>query len=186
MLTFAQILEKSIILIKEYNILQIMSVKKIILLLLMVIPALGIAAESHSEDSEFNPTELINSHIGDSHEFHVADWNGHAISFPLPVILWTDNGLVCFSSKEFHHDNSGEHVVEKGGQRFVRDNEIIYYADKYTSLSEDEKGAFNFEARPLNFSITKQVFSMLMSVIIIFLLFTAVARSYKKDRKSVV
>src|SRR5690606_7409172 len=160
-----------------------MSVKKIVLLLIMmVIPFFGIAAGGHSGDGEFNPTELINSHIGDSHEFHVFDWGGKSYSFPLPVILWTDNGLVCFSSSEFHHDNSGQYIVEKGGQKFVRDNEIIYYADKYTSLSEDEKGAFNFEARPLNFSITKQVFSMLMSVIILFLVFTAVARSYKKTK----
>ncbi len=159
-----------------------MSVKKIVLLLLMmVIPFFGIAAGGHSGDGEFNPTELINSHIGDSHEFHVFDWGGKSYSFPLPVILWTDNGLVCFSSSEFHHDNSGQYIVEKGGQKFVRDNEIIYYADKYVSLSEDEKGAFNFEARPLNFSITKQVFSMLMSVVILFLLFTAMARSYKKN-----
>lgn len=159
-----------------------MSVKKIVLLLLMVFPFLGTAAGGQSEDGEFNPTELINSHIGDSHEFHMFDWKGESYSFYLPVILWTDSGLVCFSSSEFHHDNKGTHVVDKNGQQFVRDNEIIYYADKYASLSEDEKGAFNFDARPLNFSITKQVFSMLMSVVILFLLFTSVARSYKKNK----
>src|SRR5690606_12420151 len=103
-------------------------------------------------------------------------------SVPLPVILWTNSGLVCFSSSEFHHDNSGKHIVERGGQKFVRENEIIYYADKHSVLNEEEKGAFNFEARPLNFSITKQVFSMIMSVIILFFLFTTVARSYKKNK----
>lgn len=166
----------------KYNITTIMSVKKIVLLLLMVFPFIGNAAGDQSEDVEFNPTELINSHIGDSHEFHVFDWGGKSYSIPLPVILWTDSGLVCFSSSEFHHDNSGQHIVEKDGQKFVRDSEIIYYADKYASMSEDEKGAFNFEARPLNFSITKQVFSMIMSVIVLLLLFTAMARSYKKNK----
>lgn len=183
MCTFARnFREYSIILNKNMNTTTIMSVKKIVLLLLMVVPFFGSAAGGHSEDGEFNPTELINSHIGDSHEFHMFDWNGKSYSFPLPVILWTENGLVCFSSSEFHHDNTGHHIVDKNGQKFVRDNEIVYYADKYASLSEDEKGAFNFDARPLNFSITKQVFSMLMSVLIIFLLFTAVARSYKKNK----
>ena len=43
--------------------------------------------------------------------------------------------------------------------------------------------AFAFDARPLNFSITKNVFSMFMSAIIMFLLFLAVARSYKKNPK---
>lgn len=160
-----------------------MSVKKIVLLLLVAIPFFALAQEETSEESkEFNPTELINSHIGDSHEFHLFDWNGVSYSIPLPVILWTDNGLVSFLSSEFHHDNTGEHIVEKNGQNFVRHNEIIYYADRYAELSEDDKSAFNFDARPLNFSITKQVFSMLMSVIFMLLLFSAVARSYKKNK----
>src|SRR5690606_14907345 len=166
----------------KYNITTIMSVKKIVLLLLMVFPFIGNAAGDQSEDVEFNPTELINSHIGDSHEFHVFDWGGKSYSIPLPVILWTDSGLVCFSSSEFHHDNSGQHIVEKDGQKFVRDSEIIYYADKYASMSEDEKRAFKFESRPLNFSSTKHVFLMIMSVIILLLLFTAMARSYKKNK----
>lgn len=139
--------------------------------------------EQPAEKQGFNASELINSHLGDSHEFHVADWNGHPISFYLPVILWTDNGLVTFSSSQFHHDNNGEHVVDIDGQQFVRNNEIIFYKDKYDQLSAEEKtdGAFNFAARPLNFSITKLVFSMLMSSIIMFVLFFIVARSYKKN-----
>lgn len=160
-----------------------MSVKKIVLLLLVAIPFFALAQVEHTEESgEFNPTELINSHIGDSHEFHLFDWKGVSYSMPLPVILWTDNGLVSFLSSEFHHDNAGEHIVEKDGQSFVRHNEIIYYADKYAELAEEDKGAFNFDARPLNFSITKQVFSMMMSVIFMLLLFSAVARSYKKNK----
>jgi F-type H+-transporting ATPase subunit a len=162
------------------------TVKKIALTLLMMLPLVSIAEEikhvEAAEASEFNATDLINSHIGDSHEFHIADWNGHAISFYLPVILWTDNGLVVFSSSQFHHDNSGEHVVEMGGQRFVREKEIIYYADKYETLAEEDKGAFNFDARPLNFSITKQVFSLMMSAVVLFLLFSAVGRSYNKNK----
>ncbi len=136
----------------------------------------------HGEDKEFNASDLINSHIGDSHDFHIFDWDGHPISFNLPVILWTDNGLVIFSSEKFHHDNTGHHVVEANGQKFVRHNEVIYYADKFETLSEDDKSAFNFEARPLDFSITKLVFSLLMSAIVLFLLFSAVARSYKKNK----
>ena len=134
-------------------------------------------------EEEFNATKMINSHIGDSHEFHIADFNGHPISFYLPVILWTNSGLEIFSSENFHHDNKGEHVAEINGQQFVRNNEIIFYKDKYDALTEKQKteGAFEFDARPLNFSITKNVFSMFMSAIIMFLLFLAVARSYKKN-----
>lgn len=145
-------------------------------------------AEHHGEPThekkEFNATELINDHIKDSHEFHIADWDGHPISLYLPVILWTANGLEVFSSEAFHHDNSGEHVVDVNGQKLVRFNEVIFYADKYENLSASDRknGAFVFDARPLDFSITKNVFSMFVSAIIMFLMFFAVARSYKKNQ----
>ena len=136
------------------------------------------------EEAAFRPTDLINAHIGDSHDFHIFDWEGHPISFYLPVILWTDNGLVTFSSEAFHHDNSGEHVVSKGGQEFVRNNEIIFYKSKYDQLSKKDQaeGAFLFDARPLDFSITKNVFSLMMSALILFLIFFAVGNSYKKNK----
>jgi F-type H+-transporting ATPase subunit a len=139
-------------------------------------------ATSH-EEKEFNATDLINSHIGDSHEFHLADWGGHPISFYLPVILWTNNGLVSFSSEAFHHDNEGKHIIAVDNQNLVRYKEVIFYADKFAALSEDERnnGAFAFDARPLDFSITKNVFSMLMSALVLFFLFFAVARSYKRN-----
>jgi F-type H+-transporting ATPase subunit a len=159
---------------------------RVLLVMIMALsPVFSFAGGGHDEGKEFNATDLINSHIGDSHEFHIADWNGHPISFYLPVILYTNSGLKVFSSEHFHHDNSGEHVVKIDQEKFVRHNEVIFYADKYNSFTtDDEKSAFNFEARPLNFSITKNVFSMLMSVIILFLLFTTMAKSYKNNPKA--
>jgi F-type H+-transporting ATPase subunit a len=141
------------------------------------------AGATHEKEA-FNATKLINDHIGDSHEFHIADWNGHPITFYLPVILWTNNGLEIFSSEKFHHDNKAEHFVDRNGQKLVRYNEIIFYADKFETLTQDQKdnGAFEFSSRPLNFSITKNVFSMFMSAIVMFLLFLVVARSYKKNQ----
>ena len=142
--------------------------------------------DAHSEDEEFNASELINSHIGDAHDFHIADWNGHPISFSLPVILWTNNGLEIFSSAQFHHDNSGHHAIDVNGQKLVRYKEVIFYADKFETMTVEERdnGAFAFDARPLDFSITKNVFSMMLSAIVLFFLFFTVARSYKKNPKA--
>jgi F-type H+-transporting ATPase subunit a len=136
---------------------------------------------SENKNEEFNASKMINEHIGDSHEFHIMDWKGHPISLYLPVILWTDNGLTVFSSEKFHHDNSGTHKISVNGQDFVRSEEVIYYADKYNELKEEDKGAFSLQARPLDFSITKNVFSMLLSVVILFLLFFFTARNYTKN-----
>ncbi len=137
------------------------------------------------EDEKFDPTAVVMHHIGDAHDFHILDWNDHAVSIPLPVILWTDNGLVSFISSAFHHDDHGTVVVEKNGQRFVKSHEKIYYAsetaDAHGAYLEMDEEHHALNAMPLDFSITKNVFALLFSCLIIFLIFTSVARSYGKN-----
>jgi len=131
--------------------------------------------------AEFNPADMINHHIGDAHEFHILDWKGHSFTMPLPVILWTKNGLVIFMSSAFHHDQEGKHIVEKKELQFVRIHENIFYADK---VQHGHAEVFDFTARPLDFSITKNVFSLLLSVIILLWLFIKMANSYKTNDKA--
>ena len=118
-------------------------IKNLILGLFFVLastPSFAIDIANDSKDSEieeeFNVTDMIMHHVKDAHEFHVMDWKGHAISIPLPIILWTENGLVTFMSSEFQHDDLGNVVVEKNGQNFVKFHEEIYYANdiQWTSL----------------------------------------------------
>lgn len=139
--------------------------------------------DDHSADSgeeAFDPTETIMHHISDSHDFHIAG----EVSLPLPVILWTDNGLVTFMSGAFHHDEDGEVVVEKKGMKFVRYHDEIYYAGADGELSFHGEGEDRHPVndRPLNFSITKNVFTLFLSAAIMLLIFIPVARSYKKNR----
>jgi len=137
--------------------------------------------QKEKTSAEFNPADMINHHIGDAHEFHILDWKGHSFTMPLPVILWTKNGLVSFMSSAFHHDQEGKHIVEEKGQQFVRIHENIFYADK---VHNGHAEVFDFNARPLDFSITKNVFSMLLSVIILLWLFIKMANSYKTNDKA--
>ena len=136
-----------------------------------------------AEEEPLQMTELINEHINDAHDFHLFDYNGHSYSMPLPIILWTDNGLTTFMSCQFNHDNEGRVVVEKDGQRFVRFHEEIYYANAEAPLNFDEKGAVT-NARPLNFSITKNVFSLLLVSVLLLITFISMAHSYKKNAKA--
>jgi len=142
-------------------------------------------SEEKEGEKEFNVTDMIMHHIKDAHDFHIMDWNGHAVSIPLPVILWTEEGLVTFMSSEFHHDDSGNVVVEKGGQKFVKYHEEIYYANN----TPNEQGSYvNFDeehhatnATPLDFSITKLVFSMFLSIILLLIIFGISAKKYNSD-----
>ncbi|MFC3199194.1 F0F1 ATP synthase subunit A [Parapedobacter deserti] len=122
---------------------------------------------AHAEE-EFEPTGVIMEHISDAHDWHL--W-GHT-SIPLPVILYTDKGLEFFLSSVFHH---GEH-----------DHQGKYYTyrlvDKKKIMAVNALGEVDEEAskRVWDFSITKNVASMFLSVIILLLIFTSVARAYKK------
>ncbi|WP_353195123.1 F0F1 ATP synthase subunit A [Parapedobacter defluvii] len=129
--------------------------------------AASVSHEAHGEE-EFEPTKMIMEHISDAHDWHL--W-GHT-SIPLPVILYTDKGIEVFLSSEFHH---GEHD---------------YQGKYYTYRLVDKKkirvvgaGGEVDEAASQNvwdFSITKNVASMFLAVILLLLIFTSVAGAYKK------
>ena len=135
-------------------------------------------SEGSESDDPFDTKELIFHHITDSHSFHIA---GH-LAMPLPVILWTDNGLVTFMSSEFHHDLDGKTVVEKNGLKFVNLHDKIYQLDPGASaVTFDAAQHATNASRPKDLSITKNVFSMFLSLAIILLIFLSAARSYRKS-----
>ena len=142
--------------------------------------------EATTEEEPFNASELIFHHIGDSHSFHVygsdEDHFPKALTVPLPVILWTDNGLVSFLSNEFHHDVDGKVVVEKNGMKFVNLHNKIYQLNEGAiAVDYDEEHHATNAVRPMDFSVTKNVFSMFLSVALILLIFLLSARSYRKS-----
>src|SRR5690554_6491517 len=164
--------------------------RSFVLAVVFMISSIGGAYASGDQEgsSEFDPIELINGHVWDSHDFHIIDWKGESYGLALPIILWTDDGLVIFPSSRFHHDYSGTVVVEEGGQKFVRYKEHIFYADKLDVAKFEEASAIGrpllYEDRPLNFSITKTVFSMMLAAVIMLLIFGFSARHYKKNKKA--
>ncbi|WP_420571306.1 F0F1 ATP synthase subunit A [Kordia sp.] len=161
------------------------SIKNLILAVLFALPLFATAGGSSEKgkEKEFNVVEMIMHHIADSHEWHIYGEGDESVSIPLPVILYTDNGLVTFMSSEFHHDDSGHHIVTKNGMNFVRNHGKIYQLDagqKEVNFDHETHAITNGK-KPLDFSITKNVTSMFISIILILLIFTSIARSYKKS-----
>ena len=123
---------------------------------------------AHGEE-KFEPTQVIMEHIADSHMWHL--W-GHT-SLPLPVILYTPNGLELFSSGHFHHgeeDYKGTHYT----YRLVE--------DKIKVVGADGKIDATASAAVLDFSITKNVAAMFVGIFLILVLFISVANAYKKTK----
>lgn len=147
-------------------------------------------ADAHGTDEHAKkPIDIASvafEHILDAHTWHLWGEHEHAVAIPLPVILKTNNGIVCFMSSKFNHDTHGKEVVEINGERFVNFEEKIYYASatpnahgQYLELNENTHEVSN--ATTLDFSITKNVAQMFISVIVLLLIFTSIAKAYKKQ-----
>lgn len=136
----------------------------------------GHADETHAtEEKAFDPVH----HVMDAHDIHL--WGD--VSVPLPIILWTENGLVTFMSSSFHHDDDGHHKVEKNGMSFVKLHEKIYQLNAgQTHLELDEEHHPTNASLPLDFSITKVVAAIFIVAFIMLLVFLAVARKYKTEK----
>lgn len=132
-------------------------------------------APQQANEPEFDINKTIFSHIGDNHDWHMfditrKDGSEHAISFPLPIILVNSNpfSIDAFMSSEFEH---GHKPVTKGEHTYIMKDQIIYYADANGNATDQ---------KPLDFSITKNVFTLLLVAIIMLLMFIGCARAYKR------
>lgn len=117
--------------------------------------------DSHAEDDTFDTGKLIMHHIGDSHEWEFSK----GFSIPLPVILYSsDRGIEFFSSSRFHNDHH-----EYNGYRLEHgDAEKIVPVDAGRTVYD--------------FSITKNVASMILGAVILILVFTSVAKAYNREK----
>ena len=111
---------------------------------------------------EFNPGDMILHHVVDDHIWHFFD--GPVGTLYLPVILYSsDRGLEIFSSRNFYDDH--HQLVAYNG--YMIDHSHVVPVDEGRNI--------------LDFSITKNVASMFVSVALLFLVFVSVRRGYTKN-----
>lgn len=115
--------------------------------------------EEHSEDVPFNAGEMIMHHVADEHQWHFATFGHTHISLPLPIILYdTEKGIKIFSSSHFYHSAEGTH------EGYKIEHEHIVALDG---------------AKVYDFSITKNVASLILSFVLLLLIFSTVAKAYQ-------
>jgi len=115
---------------------------------------------------------MIIEHIIDAHEWHIASIGHTHISVPLPVILLDNGKLVAFMSNKLHHGNAaykGYKLETEGPAK-----------GKIVKVKED--GTMDETAKvPLDFSITKLVAQLFISLLLLVVIFISVANKYKKN-----
>ena len=134
----------------------------------------GEAAPQNHEAKGFNAGELIMEHIADEHGWHL--WGTTTVS--LPVIVYNQQrGLSIFSSSKFEHGHAaymGYRLSEKGKIEAV--NETSEIAADVATVNEE------ITAATYDFSITKNVLSILVTITIMMLVFLSVAKAYTKRK----
>ncbi|KAB8151357.1 F0F1 ATP synthase subunit A [Kordia sp. TARA_039_SRF] len=137
-----------------------------------------------SEDAQKKSIkDYINHHLLDSYDFGLYSYTNDEgekvhVGFPLPVILW-DDGLKVFSSSKFHH---GEEVAKVGDNYYKMYHNKIYKTDAEGTLNfEEGDHEHPTNVKPLDFSITKNVVFIFLVSLLMFIVFSRMAKSYKKN-----
>jgi F-type H+-transporting ATPase subunit a len=170
--------------------------KFILLLIMICAPIFGFANESDTlpvkseieavANKPLTEEEIVKEkidekkahHVLDAHEFSIFEdeATGAHYGFSLPIILW-DNGVHIFSSSKFEH---GHAVAESNGNFYkLGHDEKIYKTDAAGTLTGDEHHPTN--TKPLDFSITKGVLSIMVVAFLMFFVFAGLAKSYAKN-----
>ena len=130
----------------------------------------------------------IQHHLKDSHDFTLWSYTNdegerkHA-GFSLPVIVWTSKGLKTFMSSEFHHNDDGHVIVDKGDVKLAKIHSKIYELDEgVTAVSFDEAHHATNAHKVLDFSITKSVFGILMIGLLMLFWFSRLAKQYRTKK----
>ncbi len=136
----------------------------------------------HQEISaDFKPADMIFHHIADAYDWHILDYGDFHLSIPLPVILWHEGKIHLFMSNKFHHG----HALHKGfGIAFKGHSPKIVKADQSRFDHEHVIVQDAGVAAPLDFSITKNVLAIFISVILMIWVFVSVAKAYAKRGKT--
>lgn len=150
-------------------------IKTIFLIIFAIFASYSVAvagekAESNPEKHQgFNPQKLIFHHINDAYEWHIATVGETHISIPLPVLVFSkQTGLHAFMATKFHHGTEaydGLKIAQEG-----------QYEGKIVEVQPDGK-----EIRPLDFSITKNVTSLFVSIALILFVFLSASKRYQEN-----
>jgi F-type H+-transporting ATPase subunit a len=125
--------------------------------------------ENHADQSlekKFEPGSFIFEHIGDAYSWHLISFKEKDYAIPLPVIVYSStSGFHVFFSSKFDHGHSsykGFKIAEAGNNK----GKIV-----------EEVGAA--EVKPFDFSITKNVMSIFITVGLMLWVFISIANRYK-------
>ena len=133
--------------------------------ILCIIPAS--ANETQKEPGKVDVKEIVLGHLSDAYDWHITTWNGHHVSIPLLVIVKGEtSGWHVFSSSKLAHGETYEG----------------FYIDHEKNGKIYEKLPNGEVLKPYDFSITKNVVQIWITVILMLTIFIGCARWYRNKQ----
>lgn len=126
-------------------------------------------------EEKLNAGELIFDHILDSYDWHICTWKGKHISVYLPIIVFSEGELYCFSSKHFHHEHQYRTLNKHGDEVIFEIPDEGKYEGKVVRVMSD-----GTQVKPFDISITKTVCGLLISCTLLVIIFLLVAKGYRE------
>jgi F-type H+-transporting ATPase subunit a len=140
--------------------------------------------ESASHEKKgFNAKEVILGHVKDAHDWHLLDIAGNPVTIPLPVIMYSkERGLSVFSSSQFHHGHASHDGYRLVNGHYIE--EMREHGVDASKLVEGKVIAVDANDQPTgeeiyDWSMTKNLVSMLLGAVLLVWLMTGVAKTYK-------
>ena len=141
-----------------------------VMVLLFLQPNANAVSSSHEKSSDLDIGGLIIDHVVNSYEWHIITVKGKHYSIPLPIIIIDRGGVHIFSSERFHHAQQSYMGYAICQERGLKKGRIIKVDESGKAVS----------ASFIDVSMTKNVVSLLFSIVLITILFISVAKGYKK------
>jgi F-type H+-transporting ATPase subunit a len=118
-------------------------------------------------EEKIDAARIIMEHVMDNHEFHFAEFSGHPVSIPLPIILYSpQRGFDAFMSSNFQHGHSTYHGYKMENDKVIAVNDA---------------GQAVEGIKVYDFSLTRNVVQMLLAVILLLLVMLTIAKKYRTN-----
>lgn len=128
-----------------------------------------VPADQEEATEGFDVRSFILHHLADSYEWQIVSNGKKRLSIPLPVILYSrQSGWHLFLSSRFQNGTAayrGFHIAEEG---------------KYEGKIVESDNTQNV-TRPLDFSLTRNAASLLISSLLLILIITGIARILERE-----
>jgi F-type H+-transporting ATPase subunit a len=152
------------------------------LIILLALLPFQIFAGNTTKIDEFRADEYIIEHIVDSYGWHITTFKSKEISIPLPIIVFDEGKFVCFMSSKFHHGTYAYKGYTLGFTKETKGKIVKLKGENahFTGALQKEK-TYTYNTDFFDISISKNVCSLFISIILLCWMFLSVAKTYKRN-----